>query len=70
VGVGGQCRQDTEWVLQRFRRTMQSARKAYVEFVGDQMRVEKRIVGGGSSCRKPEHGIFSDTKGVGQEVRD
>jgi hypothetical protein len=49
MGVGGQYWQDTEYVLQQFGRTMKSARKAYVEFVGDQLQVRRQpeLTGGG-----------------------
>lgn len=49
MGMGEHAWQDTEYVLQQFGRTIGSARKAYVEFVRDQIQLGRQpeLTGGG-----------------------
>lgn len=78
MGVGEHRWQDTEYILQQFGRTMKSARKAYVDFVRDQMQVGRQpeLTGGGLvrsaggwsevlSMRKRGERQFSDERILG-----
>lgn len=78
MGMGEHSWQDTEYVLQQFGRTAGAARKAYVEFVGDQMRhgSQPELTGGGLirsaggwsevlSMRKRGERQFSDERILG-----